>query len=215
MKPILLAICGKSASGKDSLAKELTYALQQHNIPVNQIISYTTRPPRVGERDGIDYNFVRQIEFNKMAYEGEFIESAEFRTWFYGTAKSSIKSNAVNIVVLNPEGIYNIYDYKDKYTIIPIYINVPLVVRLYRSYLREHKWKWEFIRRAWTDKADFENNYFDITLSCCFKEFIYINYKEQKQNFGLYKILNNNYFQYIVNKFMNKNIDFKEWTKSK
>ena len=56
MKPIVIGICGKSAAGKDSTATRLVEEYKKIGIPAKKVISYTTRPPREGEIDGVDYH---------------------------------------------------------------------------------------------------------------------------------------------------------------
>lgn len=53
-------------------------------------VSYTTREPRPGERDGVDYHFVDQATFLDMRERGEFLESAEVHGNYYGTSKKVI-----------------------------------------------------------------------------------------------------------------------------
>ena len=57
MAKILIPIIGKSASGKDTALKQL-YKEFKKDYDVSVIVSDTTRPPRDGERNGIDYNFI-------------------------------------------------------------------------------------------------------------------------------------------------------------
>ena len=53
----MLILVGKSSSGKDTIQKELI------KLGYTPIVNYTTRPPRIGEVDGIAYHFVTQEEF--------------------------------------------------------------------------------------------------------------------------------------------------------
>ena len=53
-------------------------------------ISYTTRAPRPGEKDGVDYHFVDEPAFLGMQERGEFLESAEVHGYRYGTSKKVI-----------------------------------------------------------------------------------------------------------------------------
>lgn len=53
-------------------------------------ISYTTRPPRPGEKDGVDYHFVDEATFLAMRSRGEFLENAEVHGYRYGTSKRVI-----------------------------------------------------------------------------------------------------------------------------
>lgn len=60
MYPIVIGICGKSAAGKDSTATRLVEEYKKIGIPAKKVISYTTRPPREGEVDGVDYHSLTQ-----------------------------------------------------------------------------------------------------------------------------------------------------------
>lgn len=73
-----IVIVGKSASGKDHLKNRLK------NRGFKASVSHTTRPPREGEVNGVDYHFIDVDTFKKMADVGEFVEYAEFNGWFYG-----------------------------------------------------------------------------------------------------------------------------------
>lgn len=156
-KPIIVAICGKSASGKDTLAKLLYDDLKRRNININLIVSDTTRNPRESETDKIDYNFLDTITFLQKAINREYLEYTKFRGWYYGTAKSSIKKDAVNIGIFNVQGLRELLDFKEDYNIAVIYLEASFKTRLRRSYEREYKWKIEFFRRAWVDHKDFKD----------------------------------------------------------
>ena len=58
----VLALCGKSASGKDTYLKEI---MKLSQYPLHEIISCTTRPPRDYEADGVNYYFLTNEEFAK------------------------------------------------------------------------------------------------------------------------------------------------------
>jgi len=76
----LVIISGPSGSGKTSICNELTKYPK-----VKQSISYTTRKPRDGEIEGVDYCFVERSEFEKLVNEDKFIEHAEYCGNLYGT----------------------------------------------------------------------------------------------------------------------------------
>ena len=63
-RPVIIAICGKSATGKDTLAAWLLSMLKVINVPTNIIVSDTTRPPRFKEENGVDYYFLTENKFN-------------------------------------------------------------------------------------------------------------------------------------------------------
>lgn len=149
-KPIILAICGKSASGKDTLAKQLCSSLGENT---HMIVSDTTRPPRAGEQDGINYNFISTNDFLTKQY----LEWTRFKGWYYGTPISSLSEN-INIGVFNFQGVKQLSDFKKYYTIIPILLKANVIKRLYRSIKREHKFQLEYIRRIFADMIDYRKN---------------------------------------------------------
>lgn len=162
MYPTVIGICGKSAAGKDLTATRLVEEYKKIGIPAKKVISYTTRPPREGEVDGVDYHFVDLETFIEMQYDNKFIEHTEFRGWRYGTAINSFDDNCINICVLNPVGMTKL-ERLCPWTLQCecFYLKVPLLVRFKRSIKREHTFKWEFIRRAFADWEDFSGGYDD------------------------------------------------------
>lgn len=100
----MLIICGKSASGKDTIKREL---ISKHGF--KGIVTYTTRPPRKGEQDGVDYHFVSNEEFQMMVNSGFFLEWKEYDTvngtWYYGSALNDYDGATKNtVVILTPSG---------------------------------------------------------------------------------------------------------------
>jgi guanylate kinase len=83
----LFIITAASGAGKTSLVK----ALVSENPNINVSISFTTRNPRVGERDGKDYFFLDDIDFKKMVENNEFLEMAKCHGSLYGTSKLTVK----------------------------------------------------------------------------------------------------------------------------
>jgi len=82
----LFVITAPSGAGKTSLIE----ALMRADPSLKLSISYTTRAPRPGEKDGVDYHFVDDAEFLAMRGRGEFLESAEVHGYRYGTSKNVI-----------------------------------------------------------------------------------------------------------------------------
>ncbi|HEY3326054.1 MAG TPA: guanylate kinase [Novimethylophilus sp.] len=79
----LFIVTAPSGAGKTSLVR----ALLAQDPHVRLSISYTTRVPRPGERDGVDYRFVGEPQFMQMLESGEFLESAEVHGARYGTSQ--------------------------------------------------------------------------------------------------------------------------------
>jgi len=82
----LFVITAPSGAGKTSLIE----AVMREDPSLKISISYTTRQPRKGEQDGVDYHFVDEPTFRQMHERGEFLESAEVHGYHYGTAKRVI-----------------------------------------------------------------------------------------------------------------------------
>lgn len=149
MKPVIIAICGAAASGKDTLLNALAPALG-----ATKIISDTTRPPRVGEKNGINYNFITENEFDWRLVNGKYLEFSRFRGWLYGTSKDAV-CGKVNIGVFNMDGMLSLYQCKDMYEIIPIYLKTSVWTRIKRYINRDGKFTWECVRRLFTDVRQF------------------------------------------------------------
>lgn len=98
----MICIYGRGCSGKDSIATEI---VKEHNIP--RSVTYTTRPMRNGEKDGKDYFYITNEEFDKKIEDGFFAETTEFNTcfgiWKYGSSKDSYKTDSV--IILNIDGV--------------------------------------------------------------------------------------------------------------
>ncbi len=84
----LFIVSAPSGAGKTSLLKALLKA--DDNLALS--VSHTTRPPRPGEQDGVDYHFVSVEEFVARAGEGAFLEQAQVFDNYYGTSEESVKS---------------------------------------------------------------------------------------------------------------------------
>lgn len=94
----VFVVSAPAGTGKTTLVKKLI-----EEFPcVKTTISYTTREPRQGEAQGVDYFFISKQEFQKKIEEHEFLEYVELYGHYYGTSKNSIEKlqRAGNHVVL-------------------------------------------------------------------------------------------------------------------
>lgn len=82
----LIVLSGPSGVGKSTVIAELFS--QRENIYFS--VSYTTRQPRTGEQDGVNYNFVDRAEFERMIADNELLEYAEYVDNYYGTSLKAI-----------------------------------------------------------------------------------------------------------------------------
>ena len=118
----LVIISGPSGSGKTSICNLLA-----KNPKIKQSVSYTTRKPRDGERDGIEYCFIEKSEFEKLVDENKFIEYAEYCGCLYGTSVTTIKEAIDNeeilILAIDVKGALQVIDKMPE--AISIFINAP------------------------------------------------------------------------------------------
>lgn len=148
-KPIVVALCGKSASGKDWYMNHLA-----KRYGWNRIVSWTTRPAREGEKNGIDYCFVGDDEFLALDVQGDFLERCCFRGWWYGTPKAAL-DDGINVGVFNLTGIESLLAHQDAIDVIPVLLECPTRIRLKRYAERDGHASVEMLRRLATDHADF------------------------------------------------------------
>jgi guanylate kinase len=84
----VFVITGPSGVGKGTLIRSLVQQVPELEVSV----SATTRPPRPGEVDGVDYHFLSEEEFDKRLAAGEFVEHADYSGHRYGTLRSELES---------------------------------------------------------------------------------------------------------------------------
>ena len=85
-RPVIFLISAPSGGGKTTVCTALLAA----NPGLKRVITCTTRPPRAGEVDGVDYHFFEPAEFDRRVAAGEFLEYARVYEKSYGTLKSSV-----------------------------------------------------------------------------------------------------------------------------
>lgn len=88
MKGIPFIVSAPSGAGKTTLCKMAVDFF--HDL--RHSISYTTRPPRDGEVDGVDYRFIDNAEFARMVASGEFLEHAGVHGKNYGTSRKDLET---------------------------------------------------------------------------------------------------------------------------
>lgn len=148
----IIALVGEAGSGKDTIMK----GVLERSPHLHEIVSCTTRPPREGEVDGINYHFMSPEVFGDKVVHGEMLEASCFNDWFYGTGYESLRSDCYNIGVFNPEGIESLLSHPGV-AVDVYYVRASDKNRLLRQLNREtdpdvH----EIIRRFKADMIDFE-----------------------------------------------------------
>lgn len=141
MKNTILIIAGPSCSGKSYLAQKL---ISEGSF--QEAVSTTTRSPRVGEVNGVHYNFKTRHEFEKMMEENMFVETAEIRGNLYGVSRAEYEtlfsSNKTPVIVCDPEGVVSNFNYclEQDWSPVSLFINVELpnaISRFYERHLLE------------------------------------------------------------------------------
>lgn len=161
----IYVIMGKSATGKDSLYQKIV----QKHPELKQIVSYTTRPIRAGEKYGREYFFVSEQEMIDLRLEGKIIECREYETvhgsWFYFTAQDGQiqkDSDEKYILISTLEGYQKLEAYYGREMVVPIYIEVDDFARIQRAINREKEQKSpcvaELCRRFLADEEDFSRD---------------------------------------------------------
>ena len=150
-----IILVGRAASGKDFARKLLT----KRNF--NHAISYTTRPLRNGEVDGVDYFFLSEEKFKEMIDKNEFYEYVAFNNWYYGTSNAQFYTN--DVFIMTPYGISKIKP-EDRKNCFIIYFDIPYEIRKERLMQRSDADSVE--RRLEADNQDFKDfNDFDLRIT--------------------------------------------------
>lgn len=118
-----IVLVGHIASGKTSIARAL------ENKGYRRIITYTTRPPKKGEVDGVDYHFITETDFLHKQRKGFFAEGTGYDTifgyWRYGSAFEDYQAKDKTVIVLNPRGVLNL---KTKAFVVHLDINEDMLI---------------------------------------------------------------------------------------
>ena len=159
----LFCIMGKSASGKDTIFHRL---VADEELNLHMVVSYTTRPMRENETEGIEYHFFGTEELEEYKKAGKVIECRDYHTvhgiWSYFTlddGQIDLSGNQNSIIIGTLESYRQIRDYFGKEKVIPIYVEVEDGLRLSRALERERSQSdpkyAELCRRFLADGEDF------------------------------------------------------------
>ena len=143
----MIVLVGESASGKSTIERELS------TIGFNRVISYTTRPKRENESDGIDYHFITKMDFEERLRDRFFAEHTKYRDWYYGSAVRDCTNDKV--IVANPHGLRQL-NKMSNINVTSFYIKAPERVRLIRMLNRSDDII-ECFRRIFSDQGVFQN----------------------------------------------------------
>jgi guanylate kinase len=156
MKKIIVLL-GASATGKDTVAKHIS---EKYNIPI--AISYTTRPMRSNETQGVEYFFISDDEMHEKFKNGEVIEytsyyiQSEDVSYTYANVVGEFEKGDYILTILNPHGLYQFNKSQYKDNLVSIMLNCDARVRLIRSLNRDENVNVkEVLDREIRDELDF------------------------------------------------------------
>lgn len=139
-----IIIVGRGGSGKDFLRKKLVEKGYSYGV------SFTSRLPREGEVNGVDYFFRSKEEIESLRDNGNFVELQEFNGWYYGITHTEFTEK--DIFILTPSGIKDLpKEYRERSFI--IYLDPANDIILER--LRERNDVDDPRRRMLADSIDF------------------------------------------------------------
>lgn len=146
-RPVLLIVSGPSGVGKSLLCEELIRTMPC----IKRSVTVTTRQPRKGETDGVDYKFVTVDEFDRMAAAGNFLEWAEVHGNKYGSSKSDISQRLAKgedvAMIVDVQGAKKIRDFfsglpektRDKFRIADVFVAPPSIDELRNRLVKRGK----------------------------------------------------------------------------
>lgn len=156
MKKIIVLL-GASATGKDTVAKHIS---EKYNIPM--AISYTTRPMRSNETQGVEYYFISDDEMHEKFKNGEIIEHTSYYiqsedvSYTYANVVGEFEKRDYVLTILNPHGLYQFNKSQYKDSLVSIMLNCDDRVRLVRSLNRDENVNVnEVLDRFRRDELDF------------------------------------------------------------
>ena len=156
-------VLGKSCSGKDTIFR---YLKEKKELNLKTVVGYTTRPMRVGEKNGKEYFFVDRDELEKLKIEGKIIECRDYDTVYGIWSYFTVDDGQINLGKDNYLYIGTLQSYMEmtKYygndVVVPLYIEVETGERLSRAVKREREQSnpkyTELCRRFIADEEDFK-----------------------------------------------------------
>lgn len=158
----IFCLMGKSSSGKDTIFKKIR---DDKELNLKPIVSYTTRPKRTNETNGVEYFFINEKELNKFEKEDKVIGKRVYHTvhgdWYYCTINDEqidLESNNY-LLITTLESYKSLKDYFGEDKVYPLYIHVEDGIRLQRALDREKNQENpnfdELCRRFLADNSDF------------------------------------------------------------
>lgn len=148
----MICLCGYTATGKDTIQKELL------KLGMKNVVSYTTRPPRSHEVNGVAYHFISQDKFLSLKAHGFFCETTSYdvangETWCYGSAVKDMTDDKV--IIVNPDGLKQLIKNNEVNPIVYLIMASEETIRERLKARGDNQEEYE--RRLIADKEDFKD----------------------------------------------------------
>ena len=159
---MLTIIMGKTCSGKNAIVSELK------KRGWSQIITYTSRPKRRGEKNGREYWYISEEDFSNKIESGYFAEWKSYdvngKTWYYGSPTEEIIEASIddknNVIILTPQGVVDVLAILKRY-VVDYQINIIYLYANHKTILKRLKARKDkndsIERRMKADDNDFAN----------------------------------------------------------
>jgi len=137
----LVVIVGKSGTGKNYLCKSLL---------LNSLPSYTTRPKRVDEIDGVEHYFTDMKEWELFSKSDQTTACTCYNNNYYWSVKNQIENYDYDAYIINPEGVASIFRYRENMTLsrdfTVVYFKASVFKRIKNMRKRKDSWSSIFER---------------------------------------------------------------------
>ena len=158
----IFCLMGKSSSGKDTIFKEIR---DDKDLNLKPVVSYTTRPKRINETQGVEYLFINEEQLDEFEKADKVIEKRVYHTvhgdWYYCTINDGqIDLNINNYLLITTlESYESLKKYYGEDKVYPLYVDIEDGIRLERALEREKMQANpnynELCRRFLADNQDF------------------------------------------------------------
>ena len=130
---MIYAVVGNTLSGKSTLVRDLVTA-----TGIKQVTTYTTRPIREGERDGLDYHFITSEEMNKDDFFGrrDFYTVYREEPYSYAMNRDDVFPFEDKILILDSAGVRALKDEIGYENVVTVFIDAPIDLLIKRGKLR-------------------------------------------------------------------------------
>jgi guanylate kinase len=145
----IICILGKSGVGKNTISNKLNEFLDLSILP-----SFTTRPIRIGEKDGREHLFISEEKFLSLKEAGYVTVYTYYDNNYYGALIEQL--HKYDVYIIDKEGLKTLKQNLKNFNILSIYIKTGIIRRIFRMKKRGDSWK-SIIKRLKNDRIMFKN----------------------------------------------------------